>query len=126
MVATENRIDWSKPVQVQRGDFSPAEFELFRDTFGYELYPFLKALMDGDFSEEELMSSEHLPALCGVIWLVYRRQNPTLTFDEVYQRGIGEIVQSLQSMGIEPEQSAPSRRSTTPKRTPKRVPAATE
>lgn len=106
-------IDFSKPVQVRRGDFTPPEIELFRETLGVELYPFVKAISEGRISEDELMSSEHLPTLVGVVWIVMRREHPDLTYDEVYGRGIAEIAMVMQQwMADTPGISPPPQRQT--------------
>lgn len=107
------------PVQIRRGDFSPAEFALFKETTGHEMYPFVTALTNREIGEDQLMTTEYLPRLCAAVWLIMRRDNPELTFDEVYEGGIGDLVVNMHRLteeSVEPAEPKPARQTASQKR----------
>lgn len=108
-------IDFSKPLKINPDDISGQEMDDFFDVTGGELWPFLTAIRNGEIKEDQLLLGKNRKAMYAMVWILFRRQKPDLSFEQVYRRGVGEIGLALTSIQqVEAQAATPVAQPSTP------------
>lgn len=110
MSVQNGQIDWEKPVKIDRRDFSGPEFDQFQEITGQELWSFLVAMRDGTINDSNMMVGKNRTAIYAVCWILLKREEPSLTFEQVYAQGAGVVGTEIQRRTQENQQLQPLQR----------------
>lgn len=95
-VGRNGQIDWAKPLKVDPSDFSGPEFDLFHEMTGQELWSFIVALQNGEINENNMMVGANRRAIYTLCWILLKREEPDLTYEQVYAQGAGVVGAEIQ------------------------------
>lgn len=96
-------INWDQPLKIDPKDYSEEDFDLFHEHTGQEMMLFIRAIEDGNVNDENMMIGSNRRAIFTMAWLQFRREDPSLTREQVSRQGMGilgaEIMRHIQSNG---------------------------
>lgn len=107
MSVKSGQIDWAQPLRVDPKDFSGPEFDEFQEITGQELWSFLIAMGDGTINEANMMVGKNRKAIYAVCWILLKREEPGLTFEQVYAQGAGIVGGEIQRRTQQNQQLQP-------------------
>lgn len=100
------KIDFDRPIRFDWNELSAADYEDFEAETGLDLQEFAEAMENGDINERNLL--KNLRPFIGFLWIIWRREDPTLTYDDVRHEPLVKLVESVEIVPVEQEQQAPA------------------